>query len=187
MKDTDKLSNQSITRKQTFKRMVNIVNVWAGIVNIQIGINKNTTIRKYNAHSQSEWISSFNFLFGCTHCKTALFCPYHISWTSSFPLDTQGSVISKYQQGIRQHSQPRVSGKLYKYKDLVLRELEECLCVVVKLPTPTHTHFLSISYKSLHTDTLIYMCILMLGSEAWWKIIECSKWLNEMHLNWWYD
>lgn len=39
MKNTDKLSNQSITRKQTFKRMVNIVNVWAGIVSIQI-VNK---------------------------------------------------------------------------------------------------------------------------------------------------
>lgn len=40
MKDTDQLSNQSITRKQTFKRMVNIVNIQfeTGIVNIQIGI-----------------------------------------------------------------------------------------------------------------------------------------------------
>lgn len=40
MKDTDKLSNQSITRKQTFKRMVNIVNVQAGIVNKQKQDNK---------------------------------------------------------------------------------------------------------------------------------------------------
>lgn len=129
-------------------------------------------------------ISSFNFLFWCTHCKTALFCPYHISWTSSFPLRYTGKCYLQVPAG----NMSAFTTQGLRWNDLVLRELEECLCVVVKLPTPTHTHFLSISYKSLHTNTLyIYMCILMLGSEAWWKIIECSKWLNEMHLNWWYD
>lgn len=62
MKDTDKLSNQSITRKQTFKRMVNIVNVQAGIVNKQKQDNKEIQCT-LSIKMVAEWISSFNFLF----------------------------------------------------------------------------------------------------------------------------
>lgn len=179
MKDTDQLSNQSITRKQTFKRMVNIVNIQfeTGIVNTRLTKTRwqgNTIpVHTLNPNGVRFDISNFNFLFRCTHCKAALFCPYHISWTSSFPLRYTGKCNLQVPAGnMSAVHNPSLRWNMIQIQGPSPRVLEECFCVVVKPtqsttttttpPTHTNTHafFHFPFHKNLYTQ-IAYLCILM--------------------------
>lgn len=160
MKDTDQLSNQSITRKQTFKRMVNIVNIQfeTGIVNTRLTKTRwqgNTIpVHTLNQNGVRFDISNFNFLFRCTHCKAALFCPYHISWTSSFPLRYTGKCNLQVPAG----NMSAVHNPSLRWNMIQIQSTT----TTTTPPTHTNTHafFHFPFHKNLYTQ-IAYLCILM--------------------------